>query len=83
MVVSVIQSQAAGIAMLYLDPSAITFLIQIIVGIVVVAGATVGIVISKLKKKAKDKLGIDLEKKKETEDEIVDYTETSEQNHTP
>lgn len=73
--ISALNSLGFGAAMAYLDPSAITFLIQIIVGIVVVAGATIGIVITKLKKKAKDKLGIDLEKKKETEAEIEDYTE--------
>lgn len=55
----------------YIDPSAVTFTIQIAVGIVVAVGATVGIIITRLKKKAKDKLGIDFEKKKETEDELV------------
>ncbi len=55
----------------YIDPSAVTFSIQIIVGIVVAAGATVGIILTKLKKNVKNKLGIDLEKKKETEDDLV------------
>ena len=55
----------------YIDPSAVTFSIQIIVGIVVAAGATVGIIVTKLKKNVKNKLGINLEKKKETEDDLV------------
>ena len=59
----------------YLDPSAVTFTLQLIVGVVVAAGAAVGIIISKLKKKVKDKLGIDLEKKKEVEDDIVVYND--------
>lgn len=59
----------------YLDPSAVTFTIQLVVGIVVAAGAAVGIILTKLKKKAKDKLGIDLEKKKEVEEDIVEYTD--------
>lgn len=62
-------------AAMYLDPSAITFAVQIIAGIVVAVGAAIGIIITKAKKKAKDKFGIDLEKKKETEEEIVEYPE--------
>ena len=59
----------------YLDPSAVTYMIQIIVGVVVAAGATVGIVLTRIKKKAKEKLGIDLDKNKEHEDDIEDYSE--------
>lgn len=56
----------------YIDVSATTYIIQIVAGIVVAAGAVLGVVISKVKKKAKEKFNIDLEKK-ETEEDIVVY----------
>ena len=56
----------------YIDVSATTYIIQIVAGIVVAAGAVIGVVISKIKKKAKEKFNIDLEKK-ETEEDIVVY----------
>lgn len=56
----------------YIDVSATTYIIQIVAGIAVAAGAVIGVVISKIKKKAKEKFNIDLEKK-ETEEDIVVY----------
>lgn len=56
----------------YIDVSATTYVIQIVAGIIVTAGAVIGVVISKIKKKAKEKFNIDLEKK-ETEADIVIY----------
>lgn len=55
----------------YLDPSVMTYAIQIIAGIVVAVGAVVGIFWRKAKKKVSDKLGIDENAKKEIEDDIV------------
>lgn len=55
----------------YLDPSVMTYAIQIIAGIVVAVGAVVGILWRKAKKKVSDKLGIDENAKKEIEDDIV------------
>lgn len=55
----------------YLDPSVMTYAIQIIAGIVVAIGAVVGILWRKAKKKVSDKLGIDENAKKEIEDDIV------------
>lgn len=55
----------------YLDPSVMTYAIQIIAGIVVAVGAVVGICWRKAKKKVSDKLGIDENAKKEKEDDIV------------
>lgn len=52
----------------YIDPSATSYVIQIVVGIVVGGSAVAGVVISRLKKKAKDKLGIDLERKENEAD---------------
>ena len=47
----------------YIDVSATTYVIQIVAGIIVAAGAAAGVIISKVKKKAKEKFNIDLEKK--------------------
>lgn len=55
----------------YLDPSVMTYAIQIIAGIVVAVGAVVGICWRKAKKKVSDKLGIDEDAKKEKEEDIV------------
>ena len=55
----------------YLDPSVMTYAIQMIAGIVVAVGAVVGILWRKAKKKVSDKLGIDENAKKEKEDDIV------------
>lgn len=52
----------------YVDPSAASYVIQLVVGIVVGGSAVAGVVISRLKKKAKDKLGIDLERKENESD---------------
>ena len=56
----------------YIDVSATTYIVQIVAGIVVVLGTVAGVVISSIKKKAKEKLGIDLDKK-EQEDDLVVY----------
>ena len=55
----------------YIDPSAITYMIQAIAGIVIAVGS-VGIIFwRRAKKKLKDKVGIDFDKNKETEEEVV------------
>ena len=61
-------------AFAYIDVSATAYVVQIIAGIVVVAGTIAGVVISSLKKKLKDKTGIDLDHK-EVEDDIEIYDE--------
>lgn len=58
----------------YIDVSATTYIVQIVAGAVVVLGTVAGVAISYVKKKAKEKLGIDLEKK-EQEEELVVYDE--------
>jgi len=56
----------------YIDPSVMTYLIQAIAGIVIAAGAGIGIYARKAKKKLDDKFGIDENKNKEVEsDDIV------------
>jgi len=55
----------------YIDPSATTYMIQAIAGIVIAVGS-VGIIFwRRAKKKLKDKVGIDFDKNKETEDAVV------------
>lgn len=59
----------------YLDPSVMTYTIQIIAGVLVAAGAAVGVYWRRAKKKVQDKLGIDENAKKEMEEDIVEYTD--------
>jgi hypothetical protein len=55
----------------YIDPSATTYMIHAIGGIVIAVGS-VGIIFwRRAKKKLKDKVGIDFDKNKETEEEVV------------
>ena len=56
----------------YIDPSVMTYLIQVVAGIVVAVGAVAGIYFRKAKKKVSEKLGIDENRNKEVEtDEII------------
>ena len=59
----------------YLDPSVMTYTIQVVAGVVVAAGAVAGIYWRKAKKKVQDKLGIDENAKKSIEDDIVENSE--------
>ena len=56
----------------YLDPSVMTYAIQVVAGVVVAAGAVIGIYWRKAKKKMQDKLGIDENAKKEVEADVVE-----------
>lgn len=62
----------------YIDPSVMTYMIQVVAGIAVAVGAIVGIWWRKAKRKVQDKLGIDESAKKEVEEEIVEFTEDAE-----
>lgn len=56
----------------YIDPSVMTYMIQVVAGIVVAVGAVAGIYIRKIKKKVSEKLGVDENRNKEVEsDDIV------------
>ena len=60
----------------YIDPSAMTYLIQIIAGVAIAVGAAITIFYRKAKKKVTKKLGIDENRNKEVEsDDIVVKTE--------
>lgn len=58
---------------LYIDPSVMSYTLQFVVAGVVTVGAVVGIVVRKAKKKIKKTLNI--EEKKEIEDDIIDLSD--------
>ena len=62
----------SGYAHAYLDPSVMTYTIQVVAGVIVAIGAVVGIYWRKAKKKVQDKLGIDENAKKEVEEDVVE-----------
>lgn len=57
----------------YLDPSVMTYAIQIVAGVVVAAGAVVGILWRRAKRKVQAKLGIDENAKKEVEADVIEF----------
>lgn len=59
----------------YLDPSVMTYAIQVVAGVIVAAGAVIGIYWRKAKKKVQDKLGIDENAKKEVENDVIETME--------
>ena len=61
-----------GTAHAYLDPSVMTYTIQVVAGVVVAVGAVAGIYWRKAKKKVQDKLGIDENAKKSVEDDVIE-----------
>lgn len=58
---------------LYIDPSVMSYTLQFVVAGVVTVGAIAGIIVRKAKKKIKRTLNI--EEKKEVEDDIIDLSE--------
>ena len=55
----------------YIDPSVMTYMIQVVAGSVVAVGAVAGVYIRKAKKKMNEKLGIDENKNKEVESDDI------------
>ena len=51
----------------YIDPSAMTYMIQAVAGIIIAVGAGIGIYWRKAKKKINEKLGVDENANKEIE----------------
>ena len=62
------------ISFAYLDPSVMTYTIQAIAGVAIAVGAVVGIYWRKARRKFHDKLGVDDNKNKEVEDDIVEIS---------
>ena len=59
------------VAHAYIDPSATTYLIQAIAGVVIAVGSVAVVFWRRAKKNLKNKMGIDLDKNKETEEKVV------------
>lgn len=59
----------------YIDPSVMTYTIQIIAGVAVAVGAVVGVYWRRTKKKVQEKLGIDENAHKEREEDVVSLDE--------
>ena len=55
----------------YIDPSVMTYGIQVIAGVAVVVGTVVGVLWRKAKKKVQNSLGIDENANKEVEEDVV------------
>lgn len=64
----------------YLDPSVVTYIIQVVVGVAIAVGAVFYVYWRKAKQKVTEKLGIGVETKKEVEDEVVMYDSRADQN---
>ena len=60
--------------LLYIDPSVMSYGLQIVIGVLITCGAIAGIVIRKVKKGVKKTLNI--EEKKEVEEDIVDFSDS-------
>lgn len=63
----------------YVDPSVMTYTIQVVAGVVIAVGAVVGVVWRRMKRKVQDKLGIDENAKKEVEDDVVEFQDDSDE----
>lgn len=66
-------------AFAYIDPSVMTYTIQVVAGVVVAVGAVVGVYWRKAKKKIQNKMGIDENSKKEVEDDIIEFKTADEE----
>lgn len=62
-------------AFAYVDPSVMTYMIQIIAGVVVAVGAVAGVLWRKAKKKVSNKLGIDENRNKEVESDEISVSD--------
>ena len=59
----------------YVDPSVMTYTIQAIAGVVIAVGAVAGIYWRKAKKKVNEKLGLDENRNKEVESDVLEIKE--------
>ena len=62
----------------YLDPSIMTYTIQVVAGVVVAVGAVVGVDWRKAKKKVQDSLGMDENAKKTVEEDVIELENSEE-----
>lgn len=66
----------------YIDPSVMTYTIQAIAGVVIAVGAVAGIYWRKAKKKVNEKLGLDENRNKEVESDVLEIKEDDVEPHT-
>ncbi len=59
----------------YIDPSVMTFAVQVVAGVAIAVGAVAGVLWRRAKKKVQEKLGIDENAGKEVEEDIVEIDE--------
>lgn len=62
----------------YLDPSVMTYTIQVVAGVVVAVGAVVGVYWRKAKKKVQNSLGMDENAKKTVEEDVIELENSEE-----
>lgn len=62
-------------AFAYLDPSVMTYTVQVVAGVVVAVGAVIGIYWRRAKKKVQNTLGIDENAKKEVEEDVIEIND--------
>lgn len=62
-------------AFAYIDPSVMTYTIQAIAGVIIAVGAVAGIYWRRAKKKVSEKLGIDENRNKEVESDVLEIKE--------
>ena len=62
----------------YLDPSVMTYTIQVVAGVGVAVGAVVGVYWRKAKKKVQNSLGMDENAKKTVEEDVVELENSEE-----
>lgn len=65
----------SSFACAYIDPSVMTYTIQAIAGVVIAIGAVAGIYWRRAKKKVNEKLGLDENRNKEVESDVLEITE--------
>ena len=63
----------------YIDPSVMTYVIQAVAGVVIAAGAFVGVYWRRAKKKVEKKLGVEEKKEQESDDIIIKSEDTKEE----
>ena len=54
----------------YLDPSVMTYTVQVVAGVIVAVGAVIGVYWRRAKRKLQKKIGIDENAKKTSEDDV-------------
>lgn len=62
-------------AFAYVDPSVMTYTIQVVAGVIIAVGAVIGIYWRRAKKKVQNTLGIDENAKKEVEEDVIEISD--------